>query len=83
MLDTRHKVVHQHDCFTVGRKKTTFEVSLLQTALMVTKMQLSLGCAKSSAAYEQSLSLGLRDGATDSKIYYLYSVYISLHLNEI
>jgi len=44
--------------------KTTFEV--LHTALMVTKMQLSLGCAKSSAAYDQSLSLGLRDGATDA-----------------
>jgi len=44
--------------------KTTFEV--LRTALMVTKMQLSLGCAKSSAAYGQSLSLGLRDGATDA-----------------
>jgi len=39
---------------------------VLHTALMVTKMLLSLGCAKSSAAYDQSLSLGLRDGATDA-----------------
>jgi len=44
--------------------KTTFEV--LHTALMVTKMQRSLCCAKSSAAYDQSLSLGLKDGATDA-----------------
>jgi len=44
--------------------KTTFKV--LHTALMVTKMQLSLGCAKSSAACDQSLSIGIRDGATDS-----------------
>jgi len=44
--------------------KTTFEV--LHTALMVTKMQLSLDCAKSSAAYDQSLSLGLRDGGSDA-----------------
>jgi len=29
-------------------------------------MQLSIGCAKSRAAYDQSLSLGLRDGATDA-----------------
>ena len=43
---------------------TTFEV--LHTALIVTKMQLSLGCAQSSAAYDQSLSLGLRGGATDA-----------------
>ena len=34
--------------------KTTFEVLL--NALMVTKMQLSLGCDKSSAAYDQSQS---------------------------
>jgi len=38
--------------------KTTFEV--LHTALMVTKMQLKHGCAKSSAAYDPSLSLGFR-----------------------
>ena len=44
--------------------KTTLEV--LHTALMVTKMQRSLCCVKSSAAYDQSLSLGLRDGATDA-----------------
>jgi len=35
--------------------KTTFQV--LHTALMVIKMQPSLGCAKSSAAYDQSLRL--------------------------
>jgi len=39
---------------------------VLHTALMVTKMQLSLGCAKSSAAYDQSLSLRRRYGATDA-----------------
>ena len=42
----------------------TFEV--LHTTLMVTKMQRSLCCAKSSAAYDQSLSLWIEDGATDA-----------------
>jgi len=41
-------------------------LEVLDTTLMVTKMQRSLCCAKSSAAYDQSVSLGLKDGATDA-----------------
>ena len=43
--------------------KTTFEV--LHTALMVTKMQLSLGL-RSRVQRTISLGLGLKDGTTDA-----------------